>query len=109
MRSKLRILGKDYSYIRKPMPEKDGRLHWGETLHSKGTIRVNTDAPDIQQFDTTIHEAIHVIDAELALGLSERSVRCLAVGICGFVLDNPRVFRKYVSRDRGRREKKGAK
>jgi len=94
--TRLKILGKSWRLVRVPITrdkDDDAGLAFGKTNFQAGEIQISTviRSPD-QQLDTLIHEIVHVISTDLGLGLSESTVSALAAGLCGVILDNPRLF-----------------
>jgi hypothetical protein len=67
----------------------------GNWDYETGELRIARDRnPHFgERLDTLLHEALHVIDDQLALGLSERQVHRLAHGLATFLVDNPRFVR----------------
>ena len=73
------VLGKPYLLEYKSNYECSERM--GATSIPEQKIRVNKTTGIEQQGDTLLHEVIHIVDIELALGLPEETVRRLAVGL----------------------------
>lgn len=63
-------------------------LH-GDVDTAKKLIRLDADDPPEQQFTTLIHECIHALDCDfLKLGLSEKQVKRLGVGLGALLLES---------------------
>jgi len=75
------ILGKTYK-ISETTTELSGGDLMGAVHRGKQLIVVRNDSIGRDQYlETILHEALHVIDEELSLGLSEETVARLSVGL----------------------------
>jgi hypothetical protein len=74
------ILGKKYSVVMTDDVGSGGNL--GNSKRSKQVITLNGEqcAPE-QLEETLLHEVIHMVDGELAMGLPEETIARLSVGI----------------------------
>jgi hypothetical protein len=73
----------------------------GNWDYETGELRIARDLNPLhgQQVDTLIHEALHVINDDRALGLSEEQVHNVSNGIAALLIDNPRLTRWLQCRD----------
>lgn len=79
----------------------DGRTASGRWDFDSGTFQIARDRnPHFgERLDTLLHEVLHVINDQLAIGLSERQVHRIAHGLATFLVDNPRFVRWVQCRD----------
>lgn len=92
----VRVIGKTYDihYVSgKPLEEDD----LGELDPALQRITIKKGQPLETEQDTVLHEALHAVDSELNLNLSEKQVRGLATGILAVLKDNPK-FYQYLRR-----------
>ena len=75
----IQILGKPYEVRFEDDTSMGGMM--GTSKASAQVIRINTNQADENTMDTILHEILHVIDRELGIGLEERDIQCLAVGL----------------------------
>ena len=75
----IQILGKPYSIKFEDNNSMGGMM--GTSNASQQLIRINKDQSDANLLDTILHEMLHIIDRELGIGLEERDVQALAVGL----------------------------
>ena len=73
------VLGKPYLVEYKTNYESNNKM--GFTSVPDQRITVNKTIGAQQKDDTLLHEVLHVIDIELALGFTEETIRRLAVGL----------------------------
>jgi hypothetical protein len=66
----------------------------GESDHYHNQIRINGERPHTLVAETFVHEALHAIDNERRLDLTEHQVDQLAAGFLAMMIDNPDVFGK---------------
>jgi len=73
----------------------DGARASGHWDYETGELRIARDLNPLhgQQVDTLIHEALHVINDDRAMGLTEEQVHNLANGVAALLIDNPRLTR----------------
>lgn len=80
------IFGKPYivSYV-DTVDEEDSS---GECDPRSGEIKILKTMCDAQKKDTLLHEILHIISGELRLGVSEKQVSSLAVGLYSAFKEN---------------------
>lgn len=66
----------------------DTRLH-GQINFQTLVIRVSAGLAPMQERETLLHEAIHAIDHAARIGLTEKQVSRLSMGLLAALLDNP--------------------
>lgn len=84
----IRILGKRWTVRHKRVKGDLGSCEIGHTR-----LNINPDQSDDSMRDTVLHEAIHGIEDEMGLRMSERQVAGMAVGILALLRDNPGLVR----------------
>lgn len=80
------IFGKQYSinYV----DAVDHEDNSGECNIRAGEIRILNTLSEAQKNDTLLHEILHIISDELCLGMSERQVTAMAVGLYAVYKEN---------------------
>jgi len=73
------ILGKPYRVECVPNEHLAGNM--GSATRGRQFIAISSELALEQQEDTLLHEVIHIISDELALGFTEETVQRLAVGL----------------------------
>ena len=71
----------------------------GQSLHLRGTIKIDPDQSISQQEDTFIHEILHAIDEQTKFTESDRSesektIQRLSPLFLSIIKDNPDIFKK---------------
>lgn len=75
----INVLGKPYQV--QLLEHYDIQENMGYAQRSQQRIALNKSNAPEQQEDTLLHEVIHIIDRELALGFDEATVQRLACGL----------------------------
>lgn len=83
----LLISGHSYS-VALTHEEMDGKM--GHVRHDKQAIRIHPDQHPDALRDTLLHEAIHAIDYNGQLEMTERQVHVLATAVCDVLWTNPK-------------------
>jgi len=85
----IRVLDFDYEVrlVKKPNLL-NAEIDFGGASHEALVIQINQDNHLIQRRSTLIHEALHVLDHKLVLGLSEDQIRRLETGVHSLLVDN---------------------
>ena len=87
------ILFKNYAVgYENGMRNEKGEMLYGQIDYIEQTITLNKAAKDEQAEATLLHEVIHGIDELYNIGLKEKQVEKLAVGLYMLVRDNPDMF-----------------
>jgi len=68
---------------------KDG--YWGDTRHTRHTLAIDKDLPNLERDSTLIHEVLHIIDQQFVLKLSEEDITRLENGLAEFLFNNLRI------------------
>lgn len=89
----VRILGSDYPIINQAV----NNSALGSCWHLFSTIGVSNNQSADGQAETLIHEAIHAILWHFRLEPKESVIQALAVGLVGFLRDNPEALRRIVA------------
>ena len=94
--SKVRVLGKTVSISYVPAGDitlrdspDDKDVGVGRNDPDKQAIYVEDGQPLESEQDTVLHEIIHILEAYMAIRLSETAVRKLATGLIAVIKDNP--------------------
>lgn len=95
MENTLRILGKTYKV--KFVDKVDEEDSLGLCKAAEQEILLRIDQPQDCLRDTLLHEIVHALDYQLHLGLKERQVHCIAMGIVAVLLDNPEFAQSWNS------------
>lgn len=96
MISVLKISGKNYSIEERPAH--DMQLQGGGyILYRTQEIIVLKTAHREDKLDTVLHEAIHAIDYNGQLELSERQVHALASALYAFIRENPEFIQEILN------------
>jgi hypothetical protein len=77
--SDIMVLGKPYKI--NYLPSNQLPMNMGTSNRGRQVLCIDETLAPEQRDDTILHEILHVIDGELALGLSEETIQRLAVGI----------------------------
>ena len=86
----LRIFGQRWGVIW-VTPDKQERLldnQIAKSCNYENNIYILNSLSDDKTFEVLLHEAIHVVDEDLRLGLAESAVNRLSIGIASVLLDN---------------------
>ena len=65
---------------------------YGQVRYLEERILLNSGASDEAKKAALMHETIHVIDEMFQIGLEEKQVEQLGVGIYNLIRDNPEMF-----------------
>jgi hypothetical protein len=69
-------------------PHDRSDLAMGRSEERKNIVSVASDMPDDLKEETLLHETIHLISANLMLGLTENQVQGLSIGLYDFLKSN---------------------
>lgn len=95
------VLGKTYKIRFVKNKQMDEQEYGLVDFNSMG-ILVNRERGKDHQKDTVIHEIIHALDEDLAMGLTEKQVRNLGCGFFQVLKSNPKLRRwLFTNRKRG--------
>lgn len=86
----VRVLGKTYRVELHPLDDRFGDHSQLELL-----VRVRADMPPDEERESMLHELCHAIDEQLGLGIGEKRIRPLSVGVYAMLRDNPHLV-KYL-------------
>lgn len=87
------ILFKNYAVsYENTMRDEKGNTLYGQIDYIEQKITLNRAAKDEQAEATLLHEVIHGIDELYNIGLKEKQVEKLAVGLYMLIRDNPEMF-----------------
>jgi addiction module RelE/StbE family toxin len=90
--SKVKILGKDYKITYVPKMEnvntESSELLFGQIRYVDNDIRIFGGLKEFDRFQVLLHEVVHGISTSLALGLDERQIDLVALGMANVLIDN---------------------
>jgi len=84
--SSLKILGQTYSLVFKPSSDMEDAL--GLCISDKNIIQLREKMTPEKEAEVIIHESIHAISNLMEIGLKEKQVSALAVGVLALIKDN---------------------
>jgi hypothetical protein len=87
LKKTLRIIGKRYRLL--VVEKVDEEDSYGEHSYAKQEIRLRDEQSFEPARDTLLHEALHGVDEQMSIGLSEKQVRMLGSGVLALMRDNP--------------------
>lgn len=90
---KIKILGRTYKVFTRPIKDVDKVMVFGFCDYRTQEIHLHKKLCRERKLETTLHEIVHVLDGDMGIGLSEKQVARLAVGLAGVALENPRLFK----------------
>ena len=96
----LRIIGKRYKVRVVAVVDAEGSD--GESSAAKQTILLRDDAEHSFEYarEVALHEAIHAVEHQMHLCLSEEHVEGLGVGILALLRENPAFVRWLIAREK---------
>lgn len=93
---KIKIIHQDYTIAFQPEPKlADGTRCAGFTDTENGRIVVAENLKPDNQREVLLHELIHAVDDTLSIGLKEKEVHQLSVGLYTVLKENPNL-RKFL-------------
>lgn len=97
---RLKIIGKRYRVAVVAKVDEDDSD--GESSQSSQTILLKDDAEHGFEYarEVILHEAIHAVDHEMRLCLSEQHVEGLGVGILALLRENPALVRWLMAKEK---------
>lgn len=97
---RVKILGKRYKVMIVPQVDEEGSD--GESSASSQTLSVKDDPSYSFEYvrEVVLHEAIHGVDHQMHLGLSEEHVEGLGVGVLALLRENPAFVRWLMAREK---------
>lgn len=100
----VRVVGKTYTvnFVEK-IDEKDS---CGEQERDAQQIKIKINQHHESARETLLHEVIHAVEEQLSLGLKEKQVHCLAIGMFQVLNENPDLV-KYLLEKSPKRKRRG--
>jgi len=98
---KLRIIGKTYriKYYRRPFYDDDGSELNGHIWPEQQIIKVAEKVGDALLREVLLHEAMHGIEQDMGVKISEADLTRMAAGVLALLTDNPDFAAYLVSKD----------
>lgn len=97
---RLRIIGKRYKVLVVAKVDEEGSD--GESSQSSQTILLKDDPENGFEYarEVVLHEAIHAVDHQMKLCLSEEHVEGLGTGVLALLRENPALVRWLMAREK---------
>lgn len=89
---KIRVLYRTYQISEVDNLHDGGDDLYGQVQYLEERILLNSAASDETKKAALIHEAVHAVDEMFGIGLKEKQVEQLGVGIYNLIRDNPEMF-----------------
>ena len=89
---KIRVLYRTYQISEVDNLHDGGDDLYGQVQYLEERILLNSAASDETKKAALIHEVVHTIDDLFGIGLEEKQVEQLGVGIYNLIRDNPEMF-----------------
>jgi hypothetical protein len=71
----------------------EGQMLYGHAVHTCDELRINAGLKSSRRSTVLMHETLHAVDEVYQIGLSEKQVHRLAVGLMNLKRDNPDFFK----------------
>lgn len=97
--SSLKILGQTYSLVFKPSSDMEDAL--GLCISDKNIIQLREKMTPEKEAEVIIHESIHAISNMMEIGLKEKQVSALAVGVLALIKDNDCLLQQLTKPQQG--------